>query len=139
MARRDDRRVAVLFESSAAKVDHADIGVEGHAAAYLAASVAVEFGVVPRVDQQDVLRLEISVRDAERVQKVDRAQQLPCKVLHNVQGEGAVAVAAHEVKEGGAKLLEHDADVALVVKPVLQVDAAVRVVPVVQRDRVEHL
>ena len=137
--RRDDGGVPILRKRGAAKVDDPDIRVERHAATKRAAALAVELRVRRTVHEQDVLGLQVGVRNAEGVQEVDRGEELPRKALHDVERKGLVAVAAHEVVEARSEARKHDADVAVVVEPVLQVDAAVAALGVVLRQRVKHL
>jgi len=63
------------------------------------------------------------VHQPQLVHERHRLQQLARDRLDDGQREGLVVVAAQEVVEAGAQLLKHHADVAAVVKPLLQVHA----------------
>jgi hypothetical protein len=131
--------MAVFVKRRASKVDDSDFVVQRHSASQLPADIPVELEIIRGVHQQDILRLQVRVHDVQAMEEVDRDQELPGKVLHDIQREGAVTVAAHEVIEGRAKLFKHDADVPMVIKPVLQVDTAALAGGVVLGDGVEHL
>ena len=72
--RRDDGRVVLVVEGGAAKVDQSDLGVAEEAEVLLALGVVDE--VVAAVVEEDVLRLEVGVRQPVVVHEADGVAQL---------------------------------------------------------------
>ena len=72
--RRDDGRVVLVVEGGAAKVDQPDLGVAQEAEVLLPLGVVHE--VVAAVVEEDVLRLEVGVRQPVVVHEADRVAQL---------------------------------------------------------------
>ena len=57
--------------------------------------------------QQDVLRLEVCVDELQAVQISHTLQQLPAKVSHHIDLEGAVLIDSQEVVQAQPQLLKH--------------------------------
>ena len=72
--RGDDGGVVLVVEGGAAKVDQSDLGVAEEAEVLLALGVVDE--VVAAVVEEDVLRLEVGVRQPVVVHEADRVAQL---------------------------------------------------------------
>mmetsp|Transcript_10711 Transcript_10711/g.32735 ORF Transcript_10711/g.32735 Transcript_10711/m.32735 type:complete len:294 (+) Transcript_10711:1041-1922(+) len=90
--------------------------------------------------QQNVLGLQVRVHQPDGVQKRDRLEQLPREGLHVVQVKGPVVILPQQVEEAQAELGEHDADMAPVVEPLLELHAvgAPLEISLLLPHRVEH-
>jgi len=117
----DDGAVVFVVEGGAAEIDQPDFGV-AHETKVLLLLVVVDL-VERAVEEEDVLRLEVRVRQPVVVQELDGEAQLVSHLPHLLDRVGHVVVVLEEVKDGGAEHLEDDAHVAVEVEPVEHLNA----------------
>lgn len=85
------------------------------------------------INQQNILRLQISVNEIEVVQEGNTCEKLACKCLDMSAREGCEVVGLQEIEDALAVQVRDDADVVTEVEAVAKMDALVAVVLVVLR------
>jgi hypothetical protein len=61
-------------------------------------------------------------REGERGRTLDTVQELSCKVVDVLEGEGLILIVLEEVEDGGGEKFRDDADVPVVFEAVEQVN-----------------
>lgn len=116
VARRDDARVVLPVERRAPEVDQLDPRVPHPPDSALRGGT--QLGVPVATDEQDVLRLEVGVRQVIFMQKLDSIAELVGDVAHLLQRIADVPVALQEVEHGLTEDLERQAHVAEIIERV---------------------
>mmetsp|Transcript_1290 Transcript_1290/g.3744 ORF Transcript_1290/g.3744 Transcript_1290/m.3744 type:complete len:451 (+) Transcript_1290:1127-2479(+) len=119
---RHDLRVVLVVKGRGPKVDQVKVRLLRNSRASPRPAARRNLAVLV-VREQDVLRLQVRVNEADGVQELDGLQHLPRESLDVVQVKRLVPVLPQQVKEAHAKLRKHDADVSPVVEPLLELDA----------------
>ena len=121
MPGRYDCRVMFIVESGGSEVDETDVR-SPHALEDVSARVAAD--VVIRIDEQNVFRFQVGVREFDLpVQKVNGVTKLVRDMTDLIQRVRMKRVVLHEVEHGHAEQVESDANVTVVIEPVQHADA----------------
>lgn len=72
------------------------------------------------------------------MEELDTVQELSCKVVDVLEGEGLILIVLEEVEDGGGEKFRDDADVPVVFEAVEQVNTVVSIVGILVSEELKH-